>query len=482
MALLAAGALAPLASAQEGPAGAAPAPEPPPPTPTFRYQEPAGRDRWRAAAGEGLILGLGLGMYAIWGSPTAAPGSKGDGLLLDATPFRTNFVAHPLAGAAYHQMARGHRLGAWESAAWSFGASAAWEAIEYREPASLNDLLVTPLGGVALGETLFQLAAHFDRAPRSFGGDVGAWVLGLPKKLSDLLDGAVPARGDPGDSLSSDLWASGGTALAGGAWRGEARLGLGWRLVRDPAWGAPGEGIRSLRDGAVTSLAVSMALREGSLADVEFRSLALVESLYGRRLAAAAGRTEGSDWLAGLGVDFRVRLHDWALGTPNDLLGAVAFPALSGEWRTTSGSCTLALRLDLEPVFAGVRSLALDLAPGSVPPESLPTVLNAWGYYFALGVFASPSVEIRFGPAWASASGRGDWLWGLLQPDAEPGRTPSVDLRDSWIEGQLEAGARMAGSLRAAAHAGRRLRRGRADATERTAAETALGVRLTWGP
>lgn len=451
-------------------------------TPTFRYETPAGSHRLRAATELGGVLAAGSLIWYLSPSRTAAPGSKGDGIRLDANPFRTNFVGHPVSGAIYYQVARSNRLSAIESSLWTVAGSTVWEAIEYTEPASLNDLVVTPVAGVALGAPLLELAAHLDRGPRSGAGDVLAWLVAPPKKLHDLVDGVRPARGDPDGVLEASSGASAGAGRVAGDWRGELRAHAAFRLVRDPDWGAPGEGTRALRDAAVSALSLEVGLGEDGLSDFSFGSSVLLAAVHRRSLAGDGEGLRGGEVLAGAGAGFAFRLHDWGLGGEADRLSVAELPSLAVEGRWFRGGLRLTGRLAAAPTFGGVRSLALLADPAAVPPEDVPTVQEAWGYHFALGVALAPGVEARWGRLALEASGRADWLWGVTTPDADPARSPQGDFSDRWIDGTVRARLLLAPRLELSASATRRLRHSAAGSATLDAAGTSFAAGVAWRP
>ena len=74
-----------------------------------------------------------------------------------------NQVLHPYAGAAYYMSARSQGYNVWQSWAYSaFISTIFWEyGIEaFNEIPSTQDLIITPLGGMILGETFYILKRH----------------------------------------------------------------------------------------------------------------------------------------------------------------------------------------------------------------------------------------------------------------------------------------------------------------------------------
>lgn len=74
-----------------------------------------------------------------------------------------NYVLHPYAGAAYYMSARSQGFNMWQSWLYSFAVSTVfWEfGVEaFMEYPSIQDLIITPMGGLILGEA-FYLAKRY---------------------------------------------------------------------------------------------------------------------------------------------------------------------------------------------------------------------------------------------------------------------------------------------------------------------------------
>jgi hypothetical protein len=76
----------------------------------------------------------------------------------DNDPFKVNQLGHPYQGSMYHGFARSAGLSYWESLAYTFAGSAAWEIAGENTPPSRNDQIATGIGGTFLGEALFRMS------------------------------------------------------------------------------------------------------------------------------------------------------------------------------------------------------------------------------------------------------------------------------------------------------------------------------------
>jgi len=92
-----------------------------------------------------------------------------DGFDWDANSFLCNQFEHPYHGAMYYSAARINRLNFFESTIYTFLGSLTWELFWEVNRPSTNDVIMTTLGGIILGETLFRIAdLVFDESSSGF--------------------------------------------------------------------------------------------------------------------------------------------------------------------------------------------------------------------------------------------------------------------------------------------------------------------------
>ncbi len=98
------------------------------------------------------------------------------GWVWDLDDFVVNQIGHPYQGNNYFNAARANGLSFWESAGLTAFGSGTWEYFGETNHASLNDLINTTLGGIALGEMFHRMAwlvrdHASDRARAAVEGD-----------------------------------------------------------------------------------------------------------------------------------------------------------------------------------------------------------------------------------------------------------------------------------------------------------------------
>jgi len=438
---------------------------------------PSSPARLRTSLQIGAFLGLDFALLYLSSPPEGDPPGNVrlvDKLTLkawsfDASAFETNFLAHPFAGTFYYTTARSNRSGPLESLGWASLASLTWELAEFPENVSFNDLIVTPVAGASLGESLVQLSQWLDRKRGSTARNVLSAVL-FPMKL--LNGGPPPLDDGENGALGVDLGLISGARIGGGA---EFGVRMATRLVHFRGFGEPGEGARLGFDGNVSGLSLNVRGGRSGLADLRFTANASLVTLYDRRIGEGG---DGWDLLVSGGVGYDLRKHAWD-GGPMDSWSSVHVPGLGLELRRIDGPLQIRFRADLALTFGGSRSFALDGAPGLVPVDALTSTQRTWGYTLGWGLAAAPSLEIAYGPVSLDFGAAIDTRYSILGPDPWPDRHPSADLTDSWSNVHGGAKLRLPWSdLQISALIERNLRRGSAAGSTRTAGETVALVGL----
>ena len=163
---------------------------------------PAGPSFWQAAGG------VALANWVTWAYnwyvqrwPWARVGvdtwghNLRQGFVWDNDCFLDNQLAHPYHGSMYHNSARASGYGFWASLPFVAAGSASWELFGENIQASLNDLVNTTVGGMALGEVTYRLSALVGSGRGSkragLGRKLGAFVASPMASAHDLLDGSA---------------------------------------------------------------------------------------------------------------------------------------------------------------------------------------------------------------------------------------------------------------------------------------------------
>ncbi|WP_029904355.1 DUF3943 domain-containing protein [Prevotella sp. 10(H)] len=104
-----------------------------------------------------------------------------------------NMFLHPYHGSLYFNSARSRGYNFWESGGFALGGSAMWELFMENEYPSINDIIATPVGGLALGEVLYRTSDLVldDRREgmNRFGRELAGFLIAPTRGLTRVLNG-----------------------------------------------------------------------------------------------------------------------------------------------------------------------------------------------------------------------------------------------------------------------------------------------------
>ena len=346
----------------------------------------------------------------------------------DANQARTNYGGHPLAGAFYYLVARGNRLGVLASSFAAVASSTLWEITEYHEQGSINDMVVTPVGGISIGEPLAQLSAFLEQRDAGGADRAFAWVFQPFKKAHDLWDGAAVARRPEALAWHGlSIGARAGSVLRAGAWSPEGGLALSSSLVRGLGYGAAGSGSATFADANATSIAGYVLAAHDGLTSARLESDVGLAGVYARDIGEGGA---GHDVMVSVGMGYEVTMRNHDPAVAPDWWSLVRVPGVEVAWRSLGGAVPLLASVRGALTFGGIHSLVLAASPRVVPPADLPTAARAYGYYHAIGLAAAGRIEASPGPLRLGVRGRYDDLHGFdagaRDPEPVPGARPAA--------------------------------------------------------
>lgn len=179
------------------------------------------------------VANLARGQVTARITPASWRANLVQGWVWDLDDFTVNQVGHPYQGSQYFNAGRANGLSFWESAALTALGSSTWEYLGETNAPSLNDLVNTTMGGVALGEVLHRVGWLIRGADAPRGRtrwrEIAAAAVDPITGANRLLDGqASRSRGAPTDGVPIEM-------------TGAAAGGLLWRGTRSGAFTATGQ-------------------------------------------------------------------------------------------------------------------------------------------------------------------------------------------------------------------------------------------------
>jgi hypothetical protein len=318
---------------------------------------------------------------------------------LDNNAFNTNALGHALAGTGYHLVSRGNRLEVWESFLFDVAASVLWEYFgEFREKVSLNDLVLTPIAGLAIGETLHNFSVLFSRAQPAFSYRALAWGLNPFQAVHDQVDGRpwqtasrLDKWGMPRDPWHRFVLAAGHSYAISGA--GDdvhaIDLSLNAELLHPTGFMKRGGGSSFFMDGGYYRLMTRGAVSvDGELQRFVFGARAAPLGYAWHQKRGGGPGLRGHGVLAALGPAYEYALHE--LPGHTDRLAIVHLPGPTVLWLAHMGRLRSRLTLNLFGDFSLVRSLGADLFLSSNRDATVRSVVMEQQYYYGLGWTVNP--------------------------------------------------------------------------------------------
>ena len=458
---------------------------------TFEYTSPTQKNYLRAILELEALTTVSVVWYVIAVRQGGDVGYRwqtferklsGKAIAFDDNAFGTNFHGHGVGGNAYYLSARSNHLGIGESFGYAVAGAVLWEYFgEISEIVSVNDLIVTPLSGITIGEPLTQLGAYFDRQRPTLVNRVLGATFGPIKTANDALDGATLSRASgPEDEWHRFVFSGAATvtrkevsALTRSVeHRDGMRFELSERLARLRGYDGAAQRAEWFDDGNLSSLSVRAAFGHRGLEDFALAADVVPFGYFSRSARRLpGGGLRGGGFVVGFEMGYRYLLHDYG-GQPQSSLDRAAFVQPVGamfEYRAALGAVSLTSKLDAAAAFGGVHPIALD-AHGS-DRSDLASVLQNKSYYFAAGGQLEAALTLR---------------WGQLEADGSllARRFASVDphvsqtIEDSWRRFQCGVGIQMQPAWMLRAFADDVLRAGRLGSARSTAHERGAGLEV----
>lgn len=358
----------------------------------------------RAAFSEVVILAIGTAYYWIrpeinkedWDFPDYKTRMSNFKPTFDTNLHVTNNVLHPVSGSFYYGFARLNGMSIPVALAYSTATSAFFEFfLEWLEKASINDLIMTPMGGWAPGEFFLHVGDYFNSAPG--GGKwtqkTSGWFMGLPHHLHGPRESFTAGSHEmPADELGYSSYYSHDFAALFGPSRvtsEDAELGQAYdlrleaKVVSIPGFLKPGRFGLTFSDGDFVEGRFHGAMGHGLGISIDMFFDANVFGHYGQDIGWVDGVRRGRASMFAL--DTSMKFSERRLGNRYDgyamanLIGpAFKLWGLFGDFVATLEGAT-------HPDFAVLYSLAFQRWREQFGDDGVKTALKEQGDYYAYG-------------------------------------------------------------------------------------------------
>ena len=419
----------------------------------------------------------------------------GDAYCLDVNAWDTN-MGHVFAGAGYYLLARSNDLSYEASLLYTFAASAAWEMFgEPREEFSINDTIVTPSSGFAVGEVMYQFGEFFQHSSCTAPNKALGWIFSPGAAIHRWIDGTEPKPPDKVDQFcfTTDAWHRFQVYAGGGSdyspdkdrSRTEAALGFNMEVVTAEKYGKPGEACLLYKGGTFNEMSLDAALADdGKTPDFRFLARTAFLGYYRQNIvkSEATGTLEGSSLFYGLSTAFEYYTHKFIGYAREDKLAIcdLVGPSLISDYY--HAGFHMRTLFDLYPTFSMVKPAAGAVYDQTHSLQGVTGIYQEQGYYYALGLSTGGRAEMYYGPFGMEAFIRYHYFSGIEGIDRMQDRvTHDLSFEDQrlWLQLTLSC-ALPVDHLKLALDAGKIYRWSDIDAFSRNMDETRYFARVVY--
>ena len=342
------------------------------------------------------------------------------GWRFDSNNFRLNWT-HSLAGGTYYQFGRANHASWLYSWMMSVVGSTIWELSEWKEVISLNDQIMTGLGGFAIGEPWYQVGHYLAHQPGLLGRALS--FMNPVLKLNHWLDRKDPSVWNYVPPGWHDFGLAAGVRLLSAAGRPSetaAYFELHTRLIELPEYGRAGDIRRTFRDTAYSALSLDYAERSGTADETRLSTAAVPWGSFRQKID---DNLEGYSLIVGLGSSFEyfkkrsfdyydlnpvpVNLgFDLHLEVPRNFTDKLAIVHLAGpvvDWTVFRRGWKLRSVASASFDFGLINAYALNAYSQihhTLPADTIfgmKTTVLYYGYYYGFGGTFSGSTELDWG-------------------------------------------------------------------------------------
>jgi hypothetical protein len=385
----------------------------------------------RAALEDLAALAAGTTWYFIddrnvldWDNPSIKQRLSGEAWTFDNNGFAMNFTMHPFSGAAFYALPRGNDLSVAESFGYSFATSFLWEyVIEFKEKVSINDLVMTPGGGLVLGEFFHKLAVHVNADPTPGPGQRAlGWVFGPTVRMHRAMDRDRRTTTRDIEEVWDDLRFGYAVSFAEPAAGSE--FPLHQSTFRGELVSLPGFRTREKIDefflrADFTRLEAVAEYSEQGGGFLVAADTALL-GWYTQRIDETGATPRGHSAQIAAHVGYRYRRS--AAAGFDERLGVFHFPGPGVELWRQNAPVSLRIAAAAHPDFAGISAPTFDAWQAEHPDARPKSILLKQGYYYGWGWSTHGRADLTVGPVEASAA----FLFGRYASQEGRDRTQDV--------------------------------------------------------
>jgi hypothetical protein len=315
---------------------------------------------------------------------------------------------HAFAGMVYYQVARANGLSTMESFLATFASSALWESVnEYREVFSINDQVLTTVGGFVIGETLHQFARYF--YSKGIVGKTLSTLFDSPDAMNRLINRhtgdmySVRNYGfDPDAFGYVDAYVGiGSTRRDSGENVRTTVRGIHGEIINIPLHDQPGRVHGLYTDTVLSELLIQGTQKNDGFTDFQAFAKVVFAAYHEKNIGLdQKGRRNGYSFFVGLASAAEMDHHDTPKNSsdPSDWHAVINVIGPTLDVTALVKDVKLRMTIDVYGDFAMVRSYAIDVYRKDHPAHpGEEATMYKHDYYYAMGLTTQIHLSAEMG-------------------------------------------------------------------------------------
>lgn len=379
----------------------------------FAEESPKNKHYLRAALEIVGSVGLGVVDYynkkeinaRDWDFPTVSESIEsrlvnGKAYRMDDNSLKTN-TGHAYAGTIYYMLARSNGLNSMESFLYTFTASSAWEFIaEFREVVSINDQIITPLGGFAIGEGFHQIAKIFGKQGNSVVDKTLNAIFDTPSAFHKWVDKNSHNRDISSTGFDNDFWSRfdiEASMVKNSNNKVVSKIGVEAEIINIAEYEKSGKVSKVITDTVFTRMIAAMPHDSNAGEELKFVMRNALAAYYNKNLGKdAKGQLTGYNFFIGPSNGFEFNSKD----RDNDNVDFMTVVnVLGGTMDLTLYTSGYRIRatIDIFADFALMRSYAISPYKAQKGADGIASVIADNDYYYAKGMSSALRASVEKG-------------------------------------------------------------------------------------
>ena len=360
---------------------------------------------------------------------------NGEAWLFDDNDKASNY-GHELAGVMYYQVARSNGFNALESFLITQASSAVWEFMEYHEVFSINDQILTPIGGYVIGEATYQISCALVQKNSIAAKSLG-YVINPNMAVNHALDAGFKkdkyhAQPDCKKPRWSDISMQIGLEKNQKPYNpGEnktANVALNAEVINLSGYGKEGSDSKLVLDSSISKMFVELNGNQGTT-DLAVIAQVVMAAYHQKEIHRdERGLLRGYDVVFGLGSSSTYR--DRGAGEDSDhdeFFGTVGIIGANAHANIHYKGFNIRADFAIYGDFSMVKAMAIE---PSGDMNDQPGVMKKRGYYWGYGSTSIASIAVEYGKVTVGYSGQFSSAKSINSRHRIDGSSPD-DFRDS---------------------------------------------------